>query len=229
MNTTEYTYKFIKDNLTHNPIANASIFNTMRILKKVNPGDTYLENYLWHYEKRNGTFVDYYHLLWAIGSALPINKMLEIGCRTGISICQLLSSMQLYAGKEAHLFDIFNDGFISPEIVKVNLRHLNIPTDIAHFHIGDSLKTIPEFKASTKTKFDYVLVDGNHDKQIAAQDLENIIGLVAPQGGLLFFDDIAPDGCNLKDIWDDFKNKHAADFCFCENYDGKGIGIGVHK
>jgi predicted O-methyltransferase YrrM len=136
---------------------------------------------------------------------------------------------------EVYLFDVFNDGFISPEVVKMNLRVLNLPLDKIHFIVGDSLKTVPEFVEKCGCQgfkspgaLDYILVDGCHEKEIARQDLDNVVPLLV-KGGLLFFDDIAPDGCDLIDVWNDFKKAHAEEFFFHENMDGKGIGIGVKR
>ena len=75
---------------------------------------------------------------------------------------------------------------------------------------------------------DYILVDGAHEKDVARQDLENVIPSLS-KAGLLFFDDIAPDGCALIDVWEDFKKAHKDEFFFHENLDGKGIGVGVKK
>jgi len=221
----EQMSKFIAKHLKYDPIANAAVFNIMRILKKHNPGDAYFEAYLGHYQKYGEKFIDYYHLLWAIGSNWRLDHIMEIGCRTGISICQLLSPMPDPKAPEVYLFDVFNDGFISPEIVKMNLRALNLPLEKIHFIIGDSLKTVPEKKLIA---MDYILVDGAHEKDVARQDLENVIPSLS-KAGLLFFDDIAPDGCALIDVWEDFKKAHKDEFFFHENLDGKGIGVGVKK
>jgi len=215
----------IREWLVPDPAINSAVFNTLRILKKHNPGDTYYEAYLSHYQKRGPGFFDYYHLLWSIGSVLQPERIMEIGCRTGISICQLLSSMIEPKLPEVYLFDVFNDGFISPEVVKMNLRALNLPLDKIHFIVGDSLVTVPEKKL---IGMDYILVDGNHDKVPARQDLENVIPSLN-KGGLLLFDDIAPDGCDLIDVWNDFKASHAVEFFFHENLNGKGIGVGVRR
>jgi hypothetical protein len=221
----EQMSKFIEKHLKHDVVTNAAVFNTLRILKKYNPGDTYYEAYLGHLQKQGIKFVDYYHLLWAIGAHWRLDNIMEIGCRTGISICQLLSAMPDPKVPEVYLFDVFNDGFISPEVVKMNLRALNLPLDKIHFIVGDSLKTVPEKKLIC---MDYVLVDGCHEKKIARQDLENVVPSLA-KAGLLFFDDLSKDGCDLIDVWDDFKKAHAEEFFFHENLDGKGIGIGVKR
>lgn len=217
--------KFIKLHLKHCPVANAAVFNTLRILKAKNPGDTYYEAYWAHAHKQGLKFVDYYHLLWAIGPAWRMDNIMEIGCRTGISICQFLSAMPDPSVPNVYLFDVFNDGFISPEVVKMNLKTLNLPVDKVRFIVGDSRKTVPE---KQMIAMDYILVDGDHDKKAAREDLENVVPALA-QGGLLFFDDIAPDGCDLIDVWEDFKKAHVLSFYFHENLDGKGIGIGVKR
>ena len=228
MNSPELVSNVVVNALRFNPVVNATIFNTMRTLKRVNPGDTYLENYLWHFTKRGNSFVDYYHLLWHLGAQLELKNVMEIGCRTGISICQLLSAMIDLTQVNVVLFDIFADGFTSPEIVKMNMKALNLEPNDLNFVIGDSSHTLPIYKDSipSEVKYDYILVDGNHEKAGARMDLENVLSLTHP-GTIILFDDIAEDGCNLKDVWDSFKNDHNEKFIWHENYDGKGIGVAI--
>jgi len=186
---------FLEGCLKHNKVVNSAIFNTLRILKKKNPGDTYLENYQAHYEKRGDTFVDVYHLLWYIGAVIQPRRIMEIGCRTGISIAQLLSAAHYFPEKVV-LFDLFGDGFISPELVKIGLNYLSINTDNIEFIVGDSLVTVPQYKESNfGQRFDYILVDGCHEKNVALADLINVVPLV-DTGGIILFDDIGEDGCN---------------------------------
>lgn len=226
------TFTLLKRNLCFNSVFNGAVFGVLEKLKKYNPGDTYLEAYRWHLEKRPESFVDFYHLLWTvIGPVLQPLRIMEIGCRTGISICQLLSAHPYQQDTDVVLFDIFNDGFVSPEIVKMNLNAIGLKPATLRFVVGNSLETVPEYvkEAAFKSVLkDYILVDGCHDKPVARQDLENVVPLLA-EGGVLFFDDIAPDGCALLDVWEDFKASHKDKFFFVENFDGKGIGIGVRK
>ena len=225
----EMVRDFIRERMKFDPVANAAVFNTMRILKRLNEGDSYYENYRAHYKKRGKSFFDYYHLLWHIGAGLPVTNIMEIGCRTGISICQLLSAMYDYNGIRVVLFDVFNDGFISPEIVKLNLKALNIPRDIVEFVTGSSASTVINYQVDNpETWFDYILVDGDHNKDAARQDLENVLSMINP-GGILVFDDIGPDGCNLLDVWESFKEDHFDDFYWHHDLNGKGVGIGVKK
>jgi predicted O-methyltransferase YrrM len=209
-------------------VVNSTIFNTMRILKKVNPADTYIDNYLWHFHKRQDNFMDSYHLMWWIAAQWTGPKnIMEIGCRTGISICQLMSALIDYTDIKVVLCDIFNDGFLSSDIVTMNMKALNIPVDNVEFKIGDSKATVPQIKANSDLMFDYILVDGDHAKESAKRDLKNACDLLKP-GGYLLFDDLTPDGCNLQDVWDEFTSEHD-DFEFFENHEGKGIGWGVKK
>ena len=95
--------------------------------------------------------------------------------------------------------------------------------------VGDSAVTVPRFKAGHPDgQFDYILVDGNHDKRAARRDLENVSGMLAP-AGILIFDDIAEDGCGLDDVWQQFKKGHPAEYLCAEDYGGKGVAVGVRK
>ncbi|MDP8265824.1 MAG: class I SAM-dependent methyltransferase, partial [Candidatus Aceula meridiana] len=204
-------------------ISNSTIFNVLRTLKKINPDDGYLEAYYWHYNKRRDVFTDLYHFLWWVGANYPPKRILEIGTRTGVSICQLLSSMMFYEDIEKIvLCDNFSE-IGSPEIVMRNLDYLNIPTDKIEFIVGDSLVEIPKLIKPTEG-FDYILVDGCHDKPYATQDLANVTELIK-MNGYIVMDDIAPDGCSLQDVWDDFKVKYKDMFDFTETHCGKGLGV----
>lgn len=206
------------------PQINAAIFNTLRILKGITPTDTYFEAYKGHYDKQKGDFMDTYHFMWYLGAVEKPKMILEIGTRTGISICQLLSAYIDHSIIEGiYLCDLFNDGLSTPELVLKSLKHLNIPTDKINFIVGNSLEEIPALKKDRDISFDYILVDGGHDKDTARQDLNNVVDLIN-KGGYIVFDDLTPDGCSLQDVWDEFKDEHKANFVFAENHKGKGIG-----
>jgi len=213
------------DDSMHSPQVDSAIFNTLRILKQIAPSDTYLEAYKWHYAKQKDAFMDTYHFMWYLGAIVKPKRILEIGTRTGLSIAQLLSATLDYDRIECiYLCDLFNDGLSTPELVIKNLNHLNIPTDKINFIVGDSLAEVPALMiAYPDLKFDYILVDGCHDKDYARKDLENAVKLI-DKGGYIVFDDITPDGCALQDVWDEFKQNNLKDFIFGENHDGKGIG-----
>ena len=88
---------------------------------------------------------------------------------------------------------------------------------------SDSKKTVPEYFHNNPNKlFDYILVDGGHDKKTAGTDLENISDHVA-KGGIVIFDDIGPESYKLIDVWEAFKKKHENEFTFYEKYHRKGV------
>lgn len=197
------------------------ILNTLRILKGKNPGDTYYDEYLKHYARDGEKFYDQYHFaLERVFSHAPKN-ILEIGVRTGLSICNMLSGYSDYSQVERIvLVDVWNDGFASPEIVQMNLKAMNFPELPVKFIQGDSREVIPRMKK----KYDYILVDGDHSKEAALADLENVVPLVA-DNGVIVFDDISPYGCDLLDVWEKFKANHKDEFTFDEDMAGKGTAI----
>lgn len=211
-------------NLVHIP--NEVVFSVLRTLKNANKGDTYYENYLWHYNKRKDTFFDIYHFSWAWAIANHPKSILEIGTRTGISLCQLLSGyMDSTVINRVVCCDVFNDGFISPELVRYNLRVLGFPDSLINqvdFKVGDSKLEIPKLKET----FDYILVDGDHSPEGARADLENVRLLVNP-GGVIVFDDIGEDGMSLSSVWNEFSMKYKDDFSFNQDYNGKGLGWAI--
>ena len=210
---------------------NSAVFNTLRILKKVNQGDTYLENYLGHYHRHKEKFFDHYHLAWIWGSKNNPKRIFEVGTRTGLSLCQLLSSLMDRENLRVVTCDLFNDGYVSVNLVLMYLKYLNLPTDCIEFLIGDSKETIPKFKTNhVDEKFDWVLVDGGHDRETAKADLANVWELV-DKNGILVFDDIStnPGECGLIDVWDEFKGCHPNEFTYFEDFNGKGTAWGIKK
>jgi hypothetical protein len=207
----------------------ATIFNTLRILDKVEPRDTYLANYLWHWNRWGDEFFDQYCLGFFMGMTKNPKNILEIGSRTGLSLCQLLSGCKDFEGKRVVCFDLWDDGLSNPELIKKYLDHLAIAVHI-EFYQGDSRITVPEFKKTNKDKFDYVLVDGGHSDETASVDLENVVDLVS-QGGIIVFDDISAtlesDGFNIKPTWERFKKNHFNEFKWNEDPAGKGTAWAI--
>ena len=118
---------------------------------------------------------------------------------------------------------------LSIKKVKRNLEYFNIPSGIVTFISGDSKKTVPAyFGSNPDKKFDYILVDGAHDKETAWIDLQNIAGHVADRG-IVVFDDISDLSYNLMDVWIRFKEYHKDTFDFIEIDCRKGIGIAFKK
>jgi cephalosporin hydroxylase len=201
------------------------IFNTLRILKNVNPGDAYYEAYLGHLQKSGADFYDLYMLLWEIGCDMRPHRILEIGTRTGLSLCQLMSAfINPNEIEKVVCVDPFLDEFTSPALVLKNLKYLNLPTDKVEIITGFSKDVLEKMIYVDKDRFDYILVDGDHTKEAARLDLEGAHRLIAP-GGVICFDDIStdPGECGLIDVWLDWKNAHKADYDFHEKMVGKGV------
>jgi len=212
-------------------ILTSVIFHNLRIMHGVTPQDTYIYNYLWHLEREGEEFFDTYHLGFYWGSKHQPKKIMEIGPRSGTSLIQLLSGFVEFKDMRVVLFDLWNDGLCTPELIKKHLEHFSIPTDFVEFYTGDSKITVPEFKKTNKDKFGWVLVDGSHDVNDAAIDLENVVDLVA-EGGVIVMDDIKPqplEGMDLKPVWENFKKKHFDEFEWHEDFHGKGVGYGVRN
>ena len=113
--------------------------------------------------------------------------------------------------------------------VRRNLDYFNIPSRIITFISGDSKKTVPfYFEKHPEKKFDYILVDGAHDKETAFIDLQNIANHVAEKG-IIVFDDISDLSYNLMDVWARFKELQKNKFDFIEIDCRKGIGLAFKK
>jgi len=113
--------------------------------------------------------------------------------------------------------------------VKKNLAYFNIPSDIVTFVSGDSKSTVPSyFKNRPNEKFDYILVDGAHDKETAFIDLQNVSDHVAEKG-IIVFDDISELSYNLMDVWLRFKEIQRNNFDFIEIDCRKGVGLAFKK
>lgn len=207
-----------------------AVLSTLRTLKRVNPGDTYYEEYLKKFAA-NPDFFDQYHLAWQRNQTHRIKRIMEIGTRAGGSLCQMLAGMTDYDGVQVVSFDLFNDGYISPALVRMNLKALNIPEsviDSIQFIKGNAAETVPQyFEQHPDAFFDWVLVDGDHSRIAARLDLETAWPRVAI-GGLLVFDDIstAPGECGLIEVWEAFKETHPTEFIYQENMSGKGTAWG---
>jgi predicted O-methyltransferase YrrM len=217
-------------NIETKKVLSSAIFNNLRTLHGVTPQDTYIENYKWHKAKWGDKFFDLYTLAFWWGGKYQPKNILEIGSRTGLSLCQLLSAYLDYSDMRACVFDLYDDGLSTPELTIKHLEHLAIPTHFFEFYQGDSRTTVPEFKKTNTTKFDWILVDGGHTQELATIDLENVVDLVA-KGGVIVFDDICAteesDGFNLRPSWDKFKENHLNDFKWFEDTNGKGIAWAV--
>jgi predicted O-methyltransferase YrrM len=223
--------QFKGERLKENKTLISVFFNNLRILNGVTPSDTYILNYKWHWDKWGDKFYDVYSLCWQWGIKHNPQNILEIGSRTGLSLSQLLSACPNYENKRVVLFDMFDDGLSTPELIKKHLSHLAIDVN-PEFYTGDSRITVSDFIKTNTDKFDWLLVDGAHCDEVASIDLENAYQLVA-QGGVIVMDDLSAtvesDGFDLMPTWKRFQNKYLNEFNWYQNLNGKGVGWAVKK
>lgn len=222
-----------KDDLTLAQMFTPAAFAVLRALKAKNQGDTYYECYLGHLEVAGPDFFDQYNVAWWYGSQSAPRRVLEIGTRTGISLCQLLASyLDLSKLEKCVSIDPYPDGFANPGIVKMNLKALNLWTEAINLIKGRSQDVMFRLIQEAQ-KFDYILIDGDHSVEGAKQDLSFALDLVE-KGGVIVFDDISPAGCNLIGVWDWFK-EHAAskrdrvNLEFHQNMNGKGTAWAIAR
>lgn len=234
MNSAE-RFEYLKQSLHHDAVVNAAIFSVMRTLEKVYPTDSTYENYRSQSATYGKDFFDFYHLLWNIGAVINPKNIMEIGCRSGISLIQLLSSMPNLDGKRVVIFDSFLHETLSvtdkricnEEVVRANLEYLNLPIDMVEFVVGLSQETIPSWRANNPdVTFDYILVDGGHAYDDERIDMENSAEMLAP-GGVLLMDDIVNPELNA--LWNEFKAGNGSGLLFAESLSWKGFGVAVKK
>jgi predicted O-methyltransferase YrrM len=202
------------------------VLNNCRILSKHNRKDYYYRQ-IFELAEKEYFFETYNVILWAALNLKP-KIILEIGTRNGGSITQLLSMYHNFNDIEVYSFDLWLE-IGGPRAVRKNLERMNIPSKVVTFMSGDSRKTIPDFKAHHPLKkFDYILVDGGHERDIARVDLNNVADMLAP-GGILIFDDIGPESYKLLDVWQEFQGKYQDHFQWFEKQWRKGVAWAIRR
>jgi predicted O-methyltransferase YrrM len=202
------------------------VLSTARVLAPHNRRDYYYDQ-LFQLADQGYFFETYQVVAWAALRLRP-RRIMEIGTRNGGSLVQLLSLYHRYDGMQVVCFDLWRE-IGSPRSVRRNLCRLNIPPDIVEFIRGDSRQTLPAFKQERPdARFDYVLVDGGHEPEVARTDLQNVAGLVDP-GGILIFDDIGPESYQLIDVWREFQAAHRQHFDWYEKLWRKGVAWAIRR
>jgi hypothetical protein len=201
-----------------------AIMNTMRILKPKFMEDTFYETYQGMI-KKYPDFFDVYMLAWNIGATISPKRVLEVGARAGTAFCQLWSAyLHPEVLERAVLVDPFTDGFCSAQRIIDNIKHLYLPYDDQKVTVHEEMSQsfLPSLLGQ---KFDYILIDGDHDYGVARMDLENSVPLCA-EGGIIAFDDISnsPGECGLITVFEDFADSHKDEFEFYTRMEGKGTG-----
>jgi hypothetical protein len=154
------------------------------------------------------------------------NTYLEVGSRRGHSF---LAALTANPKLNATAADIWSCGVYGGE---ENTRALleqtvaKVKPGIKFSVVeGDSKITLPQLLSQGK-RYDLIVVDGDHDSEPAAIDLQNADSLL-DDGGIIIFDDVVhPLYPGLKQVWEDFKAKRPLwEFHYFEWNVGTGIGI----
>ncbi len=102
--------------------------------------------------------------------------------------------------------------------------------------LGDSHKTIPEFKSFTNKKFDFLFVDGDHSYDGALKDLMDCRDLASPNAVLAFDDVIYKKELERywtvgpTNAWNDMKSMNKIEeLGYCEYSSGRGMVFGKYK
>lgn len=119
-------------------------------------------------------------------------KYLEVGTNYGNSALQ---AWMTFAPSKMVLCDMFNEKRMIPFIQRT-LLIVNCTSEVT-FITGDSHQTVKRIKDT----FDVILVDGDHTKKGALQDLRETWPLLR-NGGIMLFDDI--ELVRLEEAIDDF-------------------------
>lgn len=202
------------------------VLNNVRILAPHNRSDHYYAQLL-RLADHDYFFETYQVIAW-VGLRLRPKRIMEIGTRNGGSLVQLLSLYHRYDEMSVVCFDLWRE-IGSPRTVRRNLRLLNIPTDMVEFISGDSRETVAAYKKEhPHMRFDYILVDGGHEREVARTDLHNVADMI-DSGGILIFDDIGPESYQLIDVWREFQAAYQDKFVWYEKQWRKGVAWAIRR
>lgn len=163
---------------------------------------------------------------WLAAHKQP-KSMLEIGCRTGRSFVAYLINHPQPKNCTSILIDPFIE-MGSPVTVRKNIEFFGLPTEHTHLFVGYSERIVPAIaREFPGVRYEYVLVDGSHERDDALRDLRMIHDLVAP-GGYVVFDDIGRDSYGLIDVWNEWKEAVSDAYEFRE-YDERYAFAAAHR
>jgi len=191
---------------TTRPILEALI----TILNQLEP-DPYIAFMLRYYQAglekygEHWSYADQLTVLHAAASLLQPENYLEIGVFRGRSMSVVASvapNCRLWGFDSwvENYADLANPG---PDFVRSQLKHVGYAKPV-QLTSGNSLVTVPDFlKAHPDLYFDLITVDGDHSREGAVRDLQNVMPRLKI-GGVLVFDDIShPLHPYLEQAWDE--------------------------
>ncbi|MGQ0604261.1 MAG: class I SAM-dependent methyltransferase [Anaerolineales bacterium] len=180
------------------------------ILKQLEP-DPYIAFMLRYYQAglekygEHWSYADQLTVLHAAASLLQPENYLEIGVFRGRSMSVVAS-----VAPNCHLwgFDLWIENYADlsnpgPDFVRSQLLRVGYSEPV-QLTSGNSQVTVPDFlKAHPDLYFDLITVDGDHSREGAIRDLQNVMPRLRI-GGVLVFDDIShPLHPYLEQVWDE--------------------------
>lgn len=199
-----------------------TMMDTLASLDGVNKNDIYyfLMKILL---SKDDNFFDTYQVLIGIGRSFAPKRILEIGSRTGTSLCQLLlNHSDLERIDTIICVDPFTEVPGSSDAVQNSVEHFNIDIGYDIYKVKSS-----EFYEANIETFDYILIDGSHKAKDARKDLEECHKIIE-KGGIIVFDDIClKDDAPLINVWDAWKIEHKGEYEFREIMRGQGTAIAL--
>jgi predicted O-methyltransferase YrrM len=200
----------------------SNINNIISVINKLSRDPVFtdqLMDMLQHGQLETRCFVYYF------AKQMQPDNYLEIGTRRGWSMAAVIRAC---AKTKIYGFDMWKKGYagsINPGAEFVRTEMLKIGNNNITFINGNSHDTIPAFfKQNPNMLFDLILVDGDHSKIGAMQDISDIIGYIRI-GGVIIFDDLIT--ANLNDVWQQSKMKYTNFRFFSYLKQPPGVGVAI--
>lgn len=152
-------------------------------------------------------YIDLWSLLYAYTVLARPKRYLEIGTRRGHSMAVVCAAALEAESNELQIVscDQWIENYAGqanpgPEFVTEQMARLGYNANV-RFLCGSSHETLPSLFQDPTEHFDLVTVDGDHSRQGAFADLEDVVDHVR-MGGMLAFDDINhPQHPYLGEVW----------------------------
>jgi len=192
----------------------------LTIVKSLQPTPTFVLDYYTKGIERFGDdwgYSDLLTILYVASKWLQPKSYLEVGVawgRSGSIVCSNAKECR-YVGVD--LWPHKNQNIVEDNFKSVG--HIGKRT----FYRGDSHRVLPKLNEGA---FDLILVDGDHTKEGAIEDLKHTIPLLN-LGGILVFDDISAYW--LREVWHTLLENNSR-FSTAKYFDsGPGTGIAIRR
>lgn len=193
-------------------------YSVLHVLDHLYPSPDFWVKWYEQGMNRFGRGWGYVDLLGVLGVAadwLNAKTYLEVGSASGRSASIVGSASEKCAITAIDLWPAGNQ-----QLVADNLRRVNHTGPVKLIR-GNSHEELPKLRGE---KFQLILVDGDHTKQGAVQDLKDVLPLL-PVGGILVFDDLCVPGLN--EAWHEVIDRRFSTAGYRES--GAGVAVAVKR